>query len=139
LGKCTLVAGEGGLGKSMVLSWIAATVSRGGEWPCQEGQPPCGSIIILSAEDDAADTIVPRLMAADATTGSIAVNNRVLTFVLLAAIITIPTVALADPSCSVWMWQSEGNYWQQCVNDDGSRHCYRATDANGSNEQEISC
>jgi len=94
----------------MVLSWIAATVSRGGEWPCQEGQPPCGSIIILSAEDDAADTIVPRLMAADATTGSIAVNNRVLTFVLLAAIITIPTVALADPSCSVWMWQSEGNY-----------------------------
>ena len=89
MGKCTLVAGEGGLGKSMVLSWIAATVSRGGEWPCQEGQPPCGSIIILSAEDDAADTIVPRLMAADATRGSIAVNNRVLTFVLLAAIITV--------------------------------------------------
>lgn len=30
-GKCVLVAGEGGLGKSMVLAWIAATVSRGGE------------------------------------------------------------------------------------------------------------
>src|ERR1700694_2165200 len=66
LGKCTLVAGEGGLGKSMGLAWIASTISRGGEWPCQEGQPPCGSIIILSAVDDAADTIVPRLMAADA-------------------------------------------------------------------------
>jgi hypothetical protein len=66
LGKCTLIAGEGGLGKSMVLAWIAATVSRGGEWPCAEGRSPRGSTIILSAEDDAADTIVPRLMAADA-------------------------------------------------------------------------
>ena len=47
LGKCTLVAGEGGLGKSMVLAWIAATVSRGGDWPCGEGQSPCGSVIIL--------------------------------------------------------------------------------------------
>ena len=31
-----------------------------------KGQSRCGSVIILSAEDDAADTIVPRLMAADA-------------------------------------------------------------------------
>jgi putative DNA primase/helicase len=66
LGKCVLVAGEGGLGKSMVLAWIAATVSRGKEWPCGEGQSQCGSVITLSAEDDAADTIVPRLTAADA-------------------------------------------------------------------------
>ena len=66
LGKCVLVAGEGGLGKSMVLAWIAATVSRGKEWPCGEGQSRRGSVIILSAEDDAADTIVPRLMAAGA-------------------------------------------------------------------------
>jgi putative DNA primase/helicase len=66
LGKCVLVAGEGGLGKSMVLAWIAATVSRGKGWPCGEGQSQRGSVIILSAEDDAADTIVPRLIAADA-------------------------------------------------------------------------
>jgi putative DNA primase/helicase len=66
LGKCVLVAGEGGLGKSMVLAWIAAAVSRGKAWPCGEGQSPLGSVIILSAEDDAADTIVPRLIAADA-------------------------------------------------------------------------
>jgi putative DNA primase/helicase len=65
-GKCVLVAGEGGMGKSMALAWVAATVSRGSEWPCKEGQSPCGSVIILSAEDDPADTIVPRLMAADA-------------------------------------------------------------------------
>jgi putative DNA primase/helicase len=66
LGKCVLVAGEGGLGKSMVLAWIAATVSRGKEWPCDEGKSRPGSVVILSAEDDAADTIIPRLIAADA-------------------------------------------------------------------------
>jgi putative DNA primase/helicase len=66
LGKCVLVAGEGGLGKSMALVWIAATVSRGKEWPLGEGRSRSGSVIILSAEDDAADTIVPRLIAADA-------------------------------------------------------------------------
>jgi hypothetical protein len=68
------------------------------------------------------------------------VNTRVLMFVMLApAMSATNTAALADPSCSVWMWQSEGNYWQQCVNDDGSRHCYQATDANGSGAHEISC
>ena len=66
LGKCVLVAGEGGLGKSMLLAWIAAAVSRGKDWPCSEGTSRCGSVIMLSAEDDAADTIVPRLIAADA-------------------------------------------------------------------------
>jgi putative DNA primase/helicase len=66
LGKCVLVAGEGGLGKSMLLFWIAAAVSQGKDWPCGEGQSRRGSVIILSAEDDAGDTIVPRLMAADA-------------------------------------------------------------------------
>jgi putative DNA primase/helicase len=66
LGKCVLVAGEGGLGKSMLLAWIASAVSRGKDWPCGEGHSRRGSVIILSAEDDAADTIVPRLIAADA-------------------------------------------------------------------------
>jgi putative DNA primase/helicase len=77
LGKCTLVAGEGGLGKSMVLAWIAATVSRGREWPCGEGNSPVGSTIILSAEDDAADTIVPRLIAADADCSKIHIISAV--------------------------------------------------------------
>ncbi len=77
LGKCVLFAGEGGLGKSMVLAWMAATVSKGGEWPCGEGESRCGSIIILSAEDDAADTIVPRLIAADADCSKIHILEAV--------------------------------------------------------------
>ena len=67
-------------------------------------------------------------------------KNVILALALLAAIIAVPSsLALAEPACSVWLWQSEGNYWRQCVNDDGSRQCYRATDDSGSNAQEISC
>src|SRR5262249_42940420 len=77
LGKCVLVAGEGGLGKSMLLAWIAAAVSRGKEWPCGEGRSRCGSVIILSAEDDPADTSVPRLIAAGANCSKVHILEAV--------------------------------------------------------------
>jgi energy-coupling factor transporter ATP-binding protein EcfA2 len=66
LGKLTLIAGEPGLGKSQVVIAMAAAVTSAGEWPCREGRAPQGNVVILSAEDDVADTIVPRLMAAGA-------------------------------------------------------------------------
>jgi hypothetical protein len=65
-GKHTCVAGEPGTGKSQVSIFATAAVTTGGYWPCGEGRAPIGNVIILSAEDGAADTIVPRLMAADA-------------------------------------------------------------------------
>ena len=65
-GKHTCGAGEPGAGKSQVSCSITATLTKGAEWPCGEGRAPIGSVIILSAEDGAADTIVPRLMAAGA-------------------------------------------------------------------------
>src|SRR5215831_11909917 len=66
LGKLTLIAGEAGLGKSQLSIALAAAVTTGGEWPCREGRAPQGSAVILSAEDGAADTVIPRLMAAGA-------------------------------------------------------------------------
>ena len=65
LGKLTLIAGDPGLGKSLVTIDIAARVSKGSGFP--DGAP-CepGDVIILSAEDDAEDTIRPRLDAAGA-------------------------------------------------------------------------
>ena len=65
-GKITVVAGHPGTGKSQVTSAIVATVTRGGRWPVDGTRAPEGSAVILSAEDDAADTIIPRLIAADA-------------------------------------------------------------------------
>ena len=65
-GKHTCIAGEPGTGKSQLSIAIIAAVTTAGEWPCGEGNAPLGNAIILSAEDGAADTIVPRLLAAGA-------------------------------------------------------------------------
>jgi hypothetical protein len=66
VGKHTCVAGEPGTGKSQLAIDVASTVTTGGTWPCGGGRSPVGSVMILSAEDGEADTIVPRLIAAGA-------------------------------------------------------------------------
>jgi putative DNA primase/helicase len=64
-GKLTLIGGHPGTGKTQIALDIAARVSKGASFPC--GWPAQqGNVIVLSAEDDASDTIVPRLLAADA-------------------------------------------------------------------------
>jgi hypothetical protein len=59
LRKITALAGNMGQGKSLLTTWLAAMTTTGGL-----GRP--GSVLMLSAEDDAEDTIVPRLAAAGA-------------------------------------------------------------------------
>lgn len=66
LGKLGILAGHPGLGKSQFTAMLAATVSTGGMWPNNEGNAPIGQVIMLSCEDDIADTIRPRLEAAGA-------------------------------------------------------------------------
>lgn len=65
-GKHTCIAGEPGTGKSQLTIAIVAAVTTGGAWPCGEGRALVGNVIILSAEDGAGDTIVPRLLGAGA-------------------------------------------------------------------------
>lgn len=64
-GKVTMLAGHPGLGKSQVGLDFAARLTRGGRWP-DGTYAEAGSVVILSAEDDAEDTIRPRLEAAAA-------------------------------------------------------------------------
>jgi putative DNA primase/helicase len=52
-------------------------VTTAGEWPCDEGRAPLGNAIILSAEDSASDTIVPRLLAAGADLNRVHVVSAV--------------------------------------------------------------
>lgn len=66
LGKLTLLAGDPGLGKSTLTVALAANISTGKPWPVGNGPCPLGSVLILSAEDDPADTLRPRLDAAGA-------------------------------------------------------------------------
>lgn len=65
-GKVTLISGDPGLGKSQLTAYLAAKVSIGGTWPNSDGQAPLGTVLMLSCEDDVADTIRPRLEAAGA-------------------------------------------------------------------------
>ncbi len=65
-GKLTLIAGQPGLGKSQIAISLAAVVSTGGKWPVDRTTCGVGNVLMLSAEDDAADTIRPRLDAAGA-------------------------------------------------------------------------
>jgi putative DNA primase/helicase len=65
-GKLVLLGGPPGLGKSQLTAFVSATISNGGDWPCNEGSTTVGSVIFMSAEDGIEDTIVPRLMAAGA-------------------------------------------------------------------------
>jgi putative DNA primase/helicase len=65
-GKITVVAGNPGLGKSQIMASLAAIVTTGRDWPDVENLVPSGNVIFLSAEDDPADTIKPRLIAAGA-------------------------------------------------------------------------
>lgn len=60
LGRLSVLAGNPGTGKSYLTCDMAARVSTGSAWP--DGSP-CdrGSVLLLNAEDDAADTIKPRL------------------------------------------------------------------------------
>ncbi len=66
LGMMTMFAGDPKLGKSYVTLAMAAALSRGLPLPSSETPNRPGSTILMSAEDDPARTIVPRLTAAGA-------------------------------------------------------------------------
>jgi putative DNA primase/helicase len=64
-GKLTLLAGDPGIGKSQISCDAGARTSTGAVWP-DGGRAPLGSVVVLSAEDSANDTLRPRFEAAGA-------------------------------------------------------------------------
>jgi putative DNA primase/helicase len=76
-GRLTGLVGYPGLGKSQVGLNLAAMVSTGRDFPGGASNEKAGHVIILSAEDDPADTIVPRLIAASADRNRIRVVKAV--------------------------------------------------------------
>jgi putative DNA primase/helicase len=59
-GKVTVLAGLPGEGKSLASIDIASRISVGAAWPCGDGQFEKARVLLLSVEDDPADTIRPR-------------------------------------------------------------------------------
>jgi len=77
LGKLGILAGLPDEGKGQVFADVAARVTHGSEWPCNEGRAPQGNVILLTAEDDIKDTVVPRLKAAGADCSRIEIVKMV--------------------------------------------------------------
>ena len=64
LGKVHILAGAPGQGKTTIaVGALAATVTIGGRWPDGSRCEP-GNVIVCSGEDDPADTLLPRFIAA---------------------------------------------------------------------------
>lgn len=62
LGRISMIVGKPGEGKSFLTAFMASTISTGGHFP--DGMfCPQGYVILVSGEDDPADTIRPRLDA----------------------------------------------------------------------------
>jgi len=64
-GRLHLLGGQPGAGKTTLALEFAAIISSGGVWPDGVGTKQA-SVVIWSGEDDPADTLVPRLIAAGA-------------------------------------------------------------------------
>lgn len=79
--KLALLAGKSAAGKSTLTLEFAAVVSRGGEWPDGTKCEKPGHVLIWTAEDGPADTVRPRLLAANADVNKVhiitAINDSV--------------------------------------------------------------
>lgn len=76
-GKITILAGDPGLGKSQITAFMAGVVTNGRIWPVEKARCPKGNVVFLSAEDDASDTIRPRLEAVGADLDKVFIVNAV--------------------------------------------------------------
>ena len=77
IGKVSLLCGDPGLGKSLVTLDIAARISSGGEWPDIPTPVEQGGVLLLTAEDDAADTVAPRLASLGADLARVQIADGV--------------------------------------------------------------
>lgn len=70
-GKSVVIDGDPGQGKSTITDDLVARITTGDPWP--DGSPGCnpGNVILMSAEDGLADTILPRILAAGGDTSRV--------------------------------------------------------------------
>ena len=76
-GKLHLIGGAPGTGKTTLAAGLAAIVTRGGQWP-DGSRARVGSVVIWSGEDDNADTLIPRLLAAGADMDRVHIVDQVI-------------------------------------------------------------
>jgi hypothetical protein len=78
-GKLTLFAGHPSVGKGMATMYVAACASTGKAWQDSKNTNAPVKVAIVSSEDAAKDTLLPRLMAAGADLSKIFILNGMVT------------------------------------------------------------
>ncbi|HEX6817065.1 MAG TPA: AAA family ATPase [Ktedonobacterales bacterium] len=79
LGKLTIIDGDGGFGKTLILGDLAARITRG--LPMPDGtRGVSGGVVILNAEDGVEDTLRPRLEAAGADLDRVLILETAVSF-----------------------------------------------------------
>lgn len=76
VGRLSLIAAPPGVGKTYLTHYMAATVSKGVRW-CDGSDCDQGRVVLVSCEDDPADTIRPRLDACGADVSQVHVATGV--------------------------------------------------------------
>ena len=115
LGRITLLVGRPGEGKSFLTMDMAARVTTGRLWP--DGREcPRGSALLLSAEDDPADTIRPRLDAHGADVrrvyllSAVRQADRSERFITLADVALIEEAVIKLGDCKLMVIDPIGSY-----------------------------
>src|SRR5207237_7428168 len=76
MGKLVILDGDPDLGKSLITLDLCARLSTGRPFPDGRPGPGPANALVLSAEDSATDTIVPRLLRLGADTARVFVWQR---------------------------------------------------------------
>ena len=76
-GKLSLLAGDPGVGKSTISGAVTAAYTTGAPFPGHTDRRPPKRVLVAAAEDAAADTKVPRLLAAGADLSKVAFMDLV--------------------------------------------------------------
>jgi hypothetical protein len=97
LGMISLCAGDPGLGKSFLATWISSRLSVGAALPGDPGPALCGSTVYLSAEDSPAYALQPRASRNGADLSKIIVFEDS-AFDISADLMKIRAIVEKDPS-----------------------------------------
>jgi putative DNA primase/helicase len=73
----SILAGDGGCGKSTIVLDVAARVSTGAMWPDKSGSAPKGQVAVLNGEDPPSQVTRPRLAAAEADMSNVLILDDV--------------------------------------------------------------
>lgn len=75
-GNINIIMGDGGLGKSYLITWLLSAISKGSKIPFSNNNFNVGNSIYQNAEDDPDATILPRLLLNEVDVSKIGAFNE---------------------------------------------------------------